>query len=90
MPDEKTLTFLLNQPLAFVVLIGVAWWFIKAKEKSDAVMLGLVEKCTTALNNNTAAMQELRRMVSELQVEVRHVAAHDPAQRVLVDDERGR
>ncbi len=84
MPDQATLNFLMDKPLAFVILLGGAWWFIKAKEKSDALMLGLVEKCTTALNNNTAAMQELRKMVSDLQVEVRHVASHDATQKMHV------
>ena len=70
-------------PLA-AVLMFIAYRFYKDKSASDQLVLGLVEKCTAALNNNTAAMQELRRVVDNLQIEVSHVASKGETQRMRV------
>ena len=76
------LEFALKQTPLAAVLMFIAWRFYKDKSASDQLVLGLVEKCTAALNNNTAAMNELRRVVDNLQTEVSHVASHSQTQQI--------
>lgn len=76
------LEFALKQTPLAGVLMFIAYRFYKDKAASDQLVLGLVEKCTSALNNNTAAMQELRKVVDNLQIEVSHVASHEKTQRL--------
>ena len=83
MDETMTLVeFALKQTPLAGVLMFIAYRFYKDKATSDAMVLGLVEKCTTALNNNTAAMQELRRVVDNMQTEMSHIASHDETQRL--------
>lgn len=74
--------FALKQTPLAAVLMFIAYRFYKDKAASDAIVLGLVEKCVAALNNNTAALQEVRRVVDNLQTEVSHVASHGETQRL--------
>lgn len=81
------LEFALKQTPLAGVLMFIAYRFYKDKAASDQLVLGLVEKCTDALNNNTAAMVELRRVVDNLEIEVRHVAAKGETQRLRIASE---
>lgn len=76
------LEFALKQTPLAGVLMFIAYRFYKDKAASDVLVLGLVEKCTAALNNNTSAMVELRKVVDNLQIEVSHVASHGETQRL--------
>lgn len=78
------LEFALKQTPLAGVLMFIAYRFYKDKAASEAIVLGLVEKSVAALNNNTAAMQELRRVVDNLQIEVSHVASKGETQRLRV------
>lgn len=83
MDETMTLVeFALKQTPLAGVLMFIAYRFYKDKATSDAMVLGLVEKCTTALNNNTAAMQELRRVVDNMQTEMSHIASHGETQQL--------
>lgn len=81
------LEFAMKQTPLAGVLMFIAYRFYKDKAKSDELVLGLVEKCTSALNNNTAAMVELRKVVDNLQIEVSHVASHGQTQKIVLTNQ---